>query len=164
MTSRGTLYVHSAVPALCPHLEWAIEKQLGARPSLSWTSQPAAPGARRTELTWYGAPGTGAALASALAAWHRVRFEVTEDPIDGDLGHRYSYTPSLGMFHGVTDAIGDLLVSETRLRQAVANATARGADLHQAIDAALGTAWDLELEPFRYAGEGAPVRVLHQVV
>ena len=24
--------------------------------------------------------------------------------------------------------------------------------------------WDDELEPFRYAGEGAPVRWLHQVV
>src|SRR5665647_2455447 len=28
----------------------------------------------------------------------------------------------------------------------------------------LGAPWDDELEPFRYAGEGAPVRWLHQVV
>ena len=28
----------------------------------------------------------------------------------------------------------------------------------------LGKAWDDELEPFRYAGDGAPVRWLHQVV
>ena len=27
----------------------------------------------------------------------------------------------------------------------------------------LGTAWDQELEPFRYAGEGASVRWLHRV-
>ena len=26
-----------------------------------------------------------------------------------------------------------------------------------------GEAWDEELEPFRHAGEGAPVRWLHQV-
>ncbi|MHB1008995.1 MAG: DUF3145 family protein, partial [Propionibacteriaceae bacterium] len=28
----------------------------------------------------------------------------------------------------------------------------------------LGAPWDDELEPFRYAGDGAPVRWLHQVV
>ena len=28
----------------------------------------------------------------------------------------------------------------------------------------LGTAWDAELEPFRRAGDGMPVRWLHQVV
>ena len=31
------------------------------------------------------------------------------------------------------------------------------------LDLALGRAWDDELEPFRYAGEGAPVRWLHRV-
>jgi hypothetical protein len=28
----------------------------------------------------------------------------------------------------------------------------------------LGQAWDDELEPFRHAGDGAPVRWLHEVV
>jgi len=28
----------------------------------------------------------------------------------------------------------------------------------------LGTAWDAELEPYRLAGDGAPVTLLHQVV
>ncbi len=32
------------------------------------------------------------------------------------------------------------------------------------IQLLLGKPWDDELEPFRYAGEGAPVRWLHQVV
>ena len=31
------------------------------------------------------------------------------------------------------------------------------------LDLALGRAWDDELEPFRYAGEGAAVRWLHKV-
>jgi hypothetical protein len=31
------------------------------------------------------------------------------------------------------------------------------------MEALLGKAWDEELESFRYAGEGAPVRWLHQV-
>jgi hypothetical protein len=33
-----------------------------------------------------------------------------------------------------------------------------------ALDGLLGTAWDAELEPFRHAGDGAPVRWLHQVI
>jgi hypothetical protein len=31
------------------------------------------------------------------------------------------------------------------------------------LELALGQAWDDELEPFRYAGAGAPVRWLHRV-
>ncbi|HZD97089.1 MAG TPA: DUF3145 family protein, partial [Micromonosporaceae bacterium] len=31
------------------------------------------------------------------------------------------------------------------------------------IDKALGTAWDDELEPYRYAGDGAPAMLLTQV-
>jgi hypothetical protein len=31
------------------------------------------------------------------------------------------------------------------------------------MEALLGKAWDEELESFRHAGEGAPVRWLHQV-
>jgi hypothetical protein len=31
------------------------------------------------------------------------------------------------------------------------------------LDKALGTAWDAELEPYRYAGDGAPVTLLTRV-
>jgi hypothetical protein len=36
--------------------------------------------------------------------------------------------------------------------------------MDQALDGLLGVAWDAELEPFRHAGDGAPVRWLHQVI
>jgi hypothetical protein len=39
-----------------------------------------------------------------------------------------------------------------------------GKDLLDAVYVLLGRAWDDELEPFRYAGDGAPVRWLHEVV
>ena len=38
------------------------------------------------------------------------------------------------------------------------------AALRAGLHGLLGTAWDAELEPFRRAGDGAPVRWLHQVV
>ena len=48
--------------------------------------------------------------------------------------------------------------------RAVAAAAIGEASLEAEIDKLLGKAWDAELEPFRYAGDGAPVRWLHQVV
>ena len=75
-----------------------------------------------------------------------------------------SYTPALGIFHAVTGLHGDIMVPEDRLRHAIAVAALGGGDLGTALDDLLGKAWDSELEPFRYAGDGAPVRWLHEVV
>ena len=36
--------------------------------------------------------------------------------------------------------------------------------LPDALDQLLGRPWDDELETFRHAGDGAPVRWLHQVI
>ena len=44
MATRGVVYVHSAPPALCPHIEWAVAGVLGTRIAFAWTAQPAAPG------------------------------------------------------------------------------------------------------------------------
>ena len=68
----------------------------------------------------------------------------------------------LGRCSFKTWANGDLMLGEDRLRALIA--TARGPEgLAHALDKALGTAWDAELEPYRYAGDGAPVTWLTQV-
>ncbi|MFY1676745.1 MULTISPECIES: DUF3145 domain-containing protein [unclassified Streptomyces] len=164
MTTRGVLYVHSAPRALCPHVEWAVAGVLGTRASLDWTGQPAAPGTWRSELSWRGEPGVASRLASALRGWNLLRFEVTAEPGVAAEGERYSCTPSLGIHHAVTGVHGDILVAEDRLRAAVVRARRDGTELEDEIAGLLGKPWDDELEPFRYAGEGAPVRWLHQVV
>ena len=164
MTTRGVLFVHAAPSALCPHVEWAAAGVLGVRVNLAWTPQPAAPGTYRSEMSWQADPGTGARLASALRGWQLLRYEVTEEPSAGYEGARYSYTPDLGVFHAVTGPHGDLMIPEDRVRAAVLKAAAGEVDLEQELGRLLGTAWDAELEPFRYAGDGAPVRWLHQVV
>jgi len=120
----GVLHVHSAPPALCPHLEWAVAGVLGLPVSLPWVSQPAAPGMLRAELNWQGRPGAAASITSALAGWNRLRFEVTEEASPGCDALRFSYTPDLGLFSAVTMANGDILVPESRLRAAVTVAAA----------------------------------------
>jgi hypothetical protein len=133
--------------------------------TLDWTPQPAAPGTLRAELSWQGDPGTGSKLASALRDWMHLRFEVTEEPSAGAEGERYSSTPTLGLFHATTGVHGDIMVREDRLRAALARAASDPATtLLDEMNGLLGKAWDDELEPFRYAGDGAPVRWLHQVV
>jgi hypothetical protein len=165
VATRGVVYVHSAPPALCPHVEWAVGAALDARVAIDWTPQPAAPGSVRAELSWQAEPGTGAKLASALRDWAQLRFEVTEEPSAGAEGERWSATPALGMFHATTGVHGDIVVREDRLRAALARAAADPAtDVVSELQALLGKAWDDELETFRYAGDGAPVRWLHQVV
>jgi len=162
-TTRGVLFVHSAPSALCPHVEWAVGAALDARPSLQWTPQSAEAGSWRCELSWAADTGTGARLASALRGWARLRFEVTEEPSASADGARWSHTPVLGIHHAVLGVHGDQLVGEDRLRAAVAAAVGDAAALSAAVDQVLGRAWDEELEPFRYAGDGAPVRWLHRV-
>jgi hypothetical protein len=187
---RGVLQVHSAPPALSPHIEWAVAGVVGLPVRLPWVDQPASPGTLRAELDWQARPGASAAITSALAAWNRVRFEVTEEASQGCDAVRYSHTPSLGTFFAVTSANGDILVPEGRLRAAMTLAAASaapgrlrgiGADAAGCADALrddsrhpalggsleaelallLGQPWDNELEPFRHAAEGAPVRWLH---
>jgi len=192
---RGVLQVHSAPPALCPHIEWAVAGIVGVPVRLPWVDQPASPGTLRAELGWHARPGTSATITSALAAWHRLRFEVTEEASPGCDAVRYSCTPSLGTFSAVTSASGDILVPEGRLRAAMMLAAAvsaqsepgrsqgggpaasqpvdslrdllgprhpaLGGSLEAELALLLGQPWDDELEPFRHAAEGAPVRWLH---
>ncbi len=183
MTVRGVLQIHSAPPALSPHIEWAVAGIFGVPTKLHWIDQPAAPGLVRTELAWQGRPGISAELASALAAWNMIRFEVTEDASPGCDAMRYGYTPALGMFSAPVSASGDIMISENRLRAVLTLAAGSDAagqegvaslrDLHGPRHPALGGSlaaelalllgepWDAELEPFRHASAGAPVRWLH---
>ena len=188
MSVRGVLQVHSAPPALCPHVEWAVAGVVGVPVRLPWVDQPASPGTVRAELDWHGRPGTSATITSALAAWNRLRFEVTEEASPGCDAVRFSHTPSLGTFSAVTSANGDIVVPEGRLRAAMMLAAAAhgrphegtpglsadglqdphgprhpalGGSLEAELALLLGQPWDNELEPFRHAAEGAPVRWLH---
>ncbi len=155
---------------------------------MPWVDQPAAPGSLRAELLWQGNAGAGGAITSALASWNLIRFEATEDASPGCDAVRYSHTPSLGTFSAVVAANGDVMIPENRLRAAMSLAAsaktadsaaggqgelhglrelhaprhpALGGSLEDELALLLGEPWDAELEPFRRAGDGAPVRWLN---
>jgi hypothetical protein len=160
--TRGVVYVHSTPLAVCPHVEWAIARVLTAPVTLHWTAQPVEGGARRTECSWTGKAGTAAELAAALRQWPMIRFEITEEPSPGLDGERFMYVPGRGLHRAAMGAAGDIQLGEDRIRAIMSAARAPEALAH-ALDKAMGTAWDAELEPYRYAGDGAPVTLLTRV-
>lgn len=161
-STSGVIYVHSSPSAVCPHVEWAISGTLGVRAGLRWTAQPAAAGQLRSECSWTAEPGTSGKIVTALRAWPMLRFEVTEEPSTGVDGQRFCYAPGLGLWHARTGANGDIMVGEDQLRTLANNSAGGDAFLHH-VHKLLGTPWDDALEPFRRAGDGAPVTWLHQV-
>ena len=162
-SARGVIYVHSAPRALCPHLEWAVGRALGRAVNFEWDEQPVLPGARRAEFCWEGPVGTGASLSSAMHGWEHLRFEVTEDPTPRSDGGRWLHTPDLGIHYAQTDAAGNVVIGEDRIRYAMEIAAGDVRELQRELSVALGQAWDDELEIFRHASDQAPVVWLHKV-
>ena len=163
LKARGVLYVHSSPRALCPHVEWAAGRALGAAVNFEWIEQPVLKGSQRTEFYWEGPQGSGAAIASALRGWEHLRFEVTEDAGLGTDGGRWMHTPDLGIFFAQTDTAGNTVVPEDRVRYAIEIAGSNTLELHRELRLALGQAWDDELEPFRHASDLNSVVWLHKV-
>ncbi|MEF3322775.1 MULTISPECIES: DUF3145 domain-containing protein [Gulosibacter] len=161
--TRGVLYVHSAPRALCQHVEWGLGRATGVPTTMPWIAQPVIPGTLRAEYAWEGPVGTGAKIASELRGWEHLRFEVTEDPSDGADGGRWMHTPGLGIFFVQTDAAGNVVVPEERIRYALEVAGGNATELHRELRLAMGQAWDEELEPFRLAGDDSPVTWMHRV-
>lgn len=155
--THGVLFVHSAPPSLCPHLEWATHEILGSEIAWSWETQPVLPGTLKSVVEWRGAPGTGAALASHLRGWEHLRFEVTEHASPGIDGGRWMHTPDLGIFYSQMDAAGNTVVSEDRILSALDMGAGNTFEIGRQVRLALGHAWDEELEPFRRGQQDAPI-------
>jgi hypothetical protein len=90
-----------------------------------------------------------------------LRFEVTEEPTPGVDGERFCHVPTLGLWRGRTSANGDIVVAEDQLRSLLAETPVHLVPLR--MRELLGEAWDEALEPYRLAGDGAPVTWLYQV-
>lgn len=161
--TRGVVFIHCCPPAIGPHVEWALAGVLGRPCKLEWSAQPAAPGQLRAEASWLGPLGTAARLSAALRAWPMLRFEITENGTHATDGERLAYVPGRGFHRSAVSANGDLVVSEERIRGLLSRARSAEEYAH-GLHELLGSAWDEELEPYRTAGDGSPVVLLHKVV
>jgi hypothetical protein len=162
-STRGAVYVHCCPSAIAPHVEWALAGVLGRPARLEWTAQPVTPMHLRAQASWIGPAGTAARLAASLRAWPMLVFEITEDATSINDGERLAYVPGRGFHRSATSANGDVVVGEERLRGLLTRAKTAD-DFRHGLTELFGSAWDEELEPYRLAGDGAPVTLLHQVV
>ena len=79
-------------------------------------------------------------LASALKSWHYLRFEISYG------SQLFRHTPDLGMHRAHIDEIGSIQITENQVRFALSKSDD---EMRDALDVALGTEWEVELERFR---------------
>lgn len=137
--NRGFLSIHSCPMALIRHVEWSIESVLG-RVQIDWRNQPLAAGTQRTQIEWRANKDLSAELASALKSWHYLRFEITSG------NQMFRHTPDLGMHRSRIDEMGNILLTENQIKFSLAKSDDA---MRESLDVALGTEWEVELEPFR---------------
>jgi len=141
----GLLTIHSAPSALRQHIEWGLNAILGYTGEYSWRDQPLAPGTLRTIIEYRAPLGTAAKIATSLKNWHYLRFEVQEFCSEG--AELFRFTPELGMHRALTDGTGSILISENVIRKSLA--TFDDLEIRENLEAALGSTWELALEPMR---------------
>ena len=141
----GLLTIHSAPSALRQHIEWGLNAILGYTGEYSWRDQPLAPGTLRTIIEYRAPLGTAAKIATSLKNWHYLRFEIQEFCSEG--AELFRFTPELGMHRAFTDGTGSILISENVIRKSLA--TFDDLEIRENLEAALGSTWELALEPMR---------------
>jgi len=161
--ATGVIHIHSCPVVLAPNIEWTLQHVFGPDLRLVWNPQPAEPGTVTASCEWSGPAGSASRSASALRGWEQIRFEVWESVGPRRDGVRYAHTPELGIFFTLTDAAGNSMVGEDRIRYAMDVAAGDVDELERELSLALGTAWDDELEPYRHTSS-ATVTPIAKVV
>ena len=156
-STRGLILVHDAPAYLLKQIGWSVSHVLGYEANFTWNKQPLLDQHFRSELIWEGAAETGAHLASLLAGWNCLSFEVTQESSDGVSASRWLHSPSLGIKHRATDEVGNYLIGEEELRAAMARAGSNSLELHRELQNLLASPWEEALEPLRAAGADASV-------
>lgn len=148
--SHGRLTIHSAPKALCSHTDWSISEVFGFPFRGEWKVQPLIAGSYRLDLPWQGKIGSASHLATALAGWEFLRFEITQSARLGSDGEFYRFTPNLKMHFSTINETGDIVVHENHILSTISH-NQEPALLEEKLFSLLGLPWDRELEPFRVA-------------
>jgi hypothetical protein len=142
----GDVVVHAVARARAKQVEWLLATVLGYQVPLQWQLQSQVPHALKTAFSWQGDENFGPELASALAGWKEIYFEVIQFPNEHSGGSIWLYTPDLGIKHRAIDAIGNYLIGENELRAAMTKSS-NAAGLSWEIENLLATEWDQFLDP-----------------
>ncbi len=151
--SEGLVLVHRAPSSLLTHVEWTISGITGNPTKINWSKDDSINSGFRGSVVIDCSLNDCATLASAFMNLKQLSFEVIHQ---SELsGARWSFTPSLGMFHCASDEAGNLVVGENQLRASIEKAGSNILKLQAELRKLLGQAWDDELEPYRELIGGA---------
>ena len=153
--SQGLVFIHHAPRALLTHVEWTISGVCNSPISINWHGLPSPLQGFRGLANWEGPDGSGAVFAASFMNLKQLSFEVIQQDSLDSSGHRWSFTPKLGMFSAATDAAGNLLVGENQLRAIIDSCGSNGLKLQAELRKVLGQAHDDELESYRELFDGA---------
>ena len=145
--SEGLVLIHLAPSALLTHVEWTISGISGNPTKINWVKDDSSQNSFRGSAVVACNLEAAAILSSAFMNLKQLSFEVIHQSEFS--GARWSFTPSLGMFHCATDAAGNLVVNENQLRAALDHAGSNILKLQAQLRKLLGQSWDDELEPYR---------------
>jgi len=151
--SEGLVLIHRAPSSLLTHVEWTISGISGNPTRINWIKDESSDSVFRGSVAVDCGLNDGATLASAFMNLKQLSFEVIHQTALA--GARWSFTPSLGMFHCATDEAGNLVVGENQLRASIDKAGSNILKLQAELRKLLGQAWDDELEPYRELIGGA---------
>ena len=154
---NGLILIHDAPPFLLKQIGWSVSHTLGVEANLVWNPQPLVEQNFRSEFIWQGTGETGAELASTLAGWKCVSFEVTQNACADISGSRWLHTPTLGIKHRTLDCVGNYLVGEDEIRSALQRAGSNSLELHREMQNLLAAPWEEALEPLRLAAADSSV-------
>ena len=146
----GRILIYSAPAALQEHITWAIEQGLGQVIKLPWQNQPLSPATKALQLEYKHHIPIAAKLATALKAWHYIRFEIRQVSKNTGDATLYRATADLGLHQVNISSIGDVILNENQINTAIKQSLTYE-KLQSNLENALGVAWDSELEPYRIA-------------
>ncbi|MFM8927569.1 MAG: DUF3145 family protein [Rhodoluna sp.] len=136
-----TLFLHA-----CPSSKAEqISALLGVAPT--WHQQPLILGSNRAEVKLSTSIQNAEELISGLGRMGEIYADAI---LHSRNGHRlYMLVPGLGIFQAETNALGEILLNEERVRIALEQSAGNFRELSRLLRLALGQAWDDVLEPIR---------------
>jgi len=152
MTQRraGSVWIHASPSHLLKQIGWSISRTLRYEVFPVWARQPGLQGNYYTRVDWFGDADTAATLASMLAGWRTIYFEV-DNWIEDQPSDRWLFVPGLGIRHRSLDAFGNLVIGENEIRLAIEVGGADHRRLKRELQNLLADPWEAALEPLRLA-------------
>lgn len=152
-----TLVIHA-----CPGASLDLVDRHLPEIEIAWSNQALLIGSVKGEITLKLASLQFEDLVSQLARIEGIYLDAMQQ--GKEAGALFMVTPGLGVFRAETNAAGEIMISEDRIRTALEQSAGNHRELGRLLRILLGQAWDDILEPFRAARYQENVALIHRAV